>query len=705
MNFGQPEMPSQLLQTHPRPVQEQPRVTQQRFEAPDHRLLRTTVNQASVQIPSRIQPSVQIPSRIQPSVQIPSRVQPEVQITSRIQPEVKIPTRVQPEVQITSRVQPEVKIPSRVQPEVQITSRIQPEVQIPPRIQTSIASQNLRQTPILAQPSAVSVVQNQPASVPQVQRQPLSQTHAANAAANASFEVERSKYKTEMKELQDKLAAAYKEIDLLKRQLEAKSQPSLPQRAEPLAVIRADRPEPVVTTPLRPVYTGLPQGSTYQNTTIVTDWRANRPAATIQIRSESVHVPSTFISSNTNTMTRPIESHARVLPQENTQVLRPEPPRIVQPPIQQFQTTGQQSNIQVIGQASQVQTITANLHQSPYDDLLRATSRGTSSSLLIANHTELNHNAAKQNDDFVDRYFALQDTKKKEASKYVNPQGPSLEDFNPRKSNNIFSTPESKRSRSRSPPPAPTSTSGANAKLKEANARIRYLADENDKLIGRLHKYKIVEEELQKREINFEKKMAIILQEKLEAEKREEAAEMKAYEEQVFAEKLSREIAEYKSKLQTLTTSVESQLQASEQPAPATEDKPKGKKLKGVKRFEEEDPIIEVPDDITSPKPDNKPEETVEVIKEAPKKKKEKKAKGEVEDQPREEIPVPHETQPEPQAEPVDDGKTKKTKKKKAKAEEEIGSPVEEVPVEPQPVQGEPVEGKKKKGTKKKKEE
>lgn len=50
-------------------------------------------------------------------------------------------------------------------------------------------------------------------------------------------------------------------------------------------------------------------------------------------------------------------------------------------------------------------------------------------------------------------------------------------------------------------------------KLKESNNRIRYLVDENDKLIGRLNRYKSLEKARDGNETQYKQEMAVMLEE------------------------------------------------------------------------------------------------------------------------------------------------------------------------------------------------
>lgn len=514
--------------------------------------------------------------------------------------------------------------------------------------------------------------------------------------AQSNSASERQQLMAEVAHLRDELSAAHKTIDSLTREIERlKIQPRtaatlLSAGQDAARLIKTERTESVLN--VKPIYTGLPlpQGQAVAAKpmhSVLSNLVVNpaiQTSATSQLKMEGQRIavnPGSVLVSN------PIKS--------GSLTVREEAPRALTKseainPLRTLQ------NIQVVGQPMQVQTVTANLRISN-GDTNNLLSRCTASSQNIGSISELNGFASKSIDNLPD--YSQQDTKKKELphSLYQDQSSPDAK-VSPRRDQNIYNTPDSKRSRSRSPPPA--QAAGLAAKLKEANSRIRYLADENDKLIGRLHKFKIIEEEMQKREINFEKKIAVALQEKNEAETREAEIENKLHEEQSLVDELTKQLDDFKRLVSSSQMTPQHSQEVPPEP-PVEEPKPKKKKAKGIENLKEENIIPEVPDDMASPKPENKPEP---VDEEAPKKKK-KKAKTDQEDQPREEAPIPHEELQQAPVEKAEDGKTvKKTKKKKAKADESE-QPLE-VAVEDTPVQEAAVEEpKKKKGTKKKKEE
>lgn len=195
----------------------------------------------------------------------------------------------------------------------------------------------------------------------------------------------------------------------------------------------------------------------------------------------------------------------------------------------------QMANINITGSSAKLENVILHGHPVPESKLLCTYDSQTFSQFNLVTKSEVS----------VDE---LQNTKKKEISGKDNFASENdtrnLTESNRR--NLLFSTPDSKRSRSRSPPPG-TTAGGNSMKLKEANSRIRYLADENDKLIGRLHKYKLTVEEMQKREIQFEKKITLAMQEKLEAEKKQKDALERIEEEHILVEQLCKELESIKN--------------------------------------------------------------------------------------------------------------------------------------------------------------
>ena len=347
-------------------------------------------------------------------------------------------------------------------------------------------------------------------------------------------------------------------------------------------------------------------------------------------------------------------------------------------------------NMNISGHNGRIETVSAPLHhiQSTYQPQTITQQQGhtVSGHVLISNSisTSQYHKAH----EYLDRDLH-QDTMKKQSK-----QAQDLEESqSPRETksvrmNNIFSTPDSKRSRSKSPTVA--GGAGGNAKVKEANSRIRYLADENDKLIGRLHQYKMAEDELQRREIKLEKQVNNAVHEKKAAEKR-------MAEQEVMVEELSSELERLRSALEEghhgsrqpkqpveeireshheNTEEYHEELREEQPEAhPVAEEMPKKKKKKQEAVADEEvalvEPEVEVPAPEEKPKkkkkkaqeeePDIAPEAGPELAEdEAKKPKKKKKKDADVEE-----------------VAPEEEGDGEKKKKKKKKDVETEEAPVD----------------------------
>jgi hypothetical protein len=503
----------------------------------------------------------------------------------------------------------------------------------------------------------------------------------------SNFDVERNQLKKEISELKSKLASAYMVIDFLNQKVEKLSAPK-GDNLEPSRVVKTERSEPV--PPLEQLYTGFPIG--------VASNQQPAPVATHNSFTSTLK-PATI--SSQPTLFRPEPQRQQPMAQIVTQLPAPQfPPRgetherikvlpldiarSINPAVNATQ------NIQIMGQSHQLQTVTTSLHlQQQQESIPLPASRNTSSSQYIGSFSELQVVKPKSVQEQQTQTYPQVEGEhqtNRPTDDYHHRQSPEARSNSPRRK--IFSTPDSKRSRSRSPPPGVLSN--AAAKLKEANSRIRYLADENDKLVGRLRKFKITEEETKRREANLEKQVAFITQQKLEADNRAWLSAKTLQEEKEAAEALAKQLEE-------LAAVATQKYEEAEQKSRREERK---EKLRGVAiKFTEDNAIPEVLDDtaspINEPKVDEHPFELA-----APKKKKKKKAKVEfTEDVPRDGTPVIAE--PQPEADP--ESKPKKTKKKKAKATESE-APGDVVPPQPE-VTPEESTVKKKKGTKKKKEE
>ena len=342
-------------------------------------------------------------------------------------------------------------------------------------------------------------------------------------------------------------------------------------------------------------------------------------------------------------------------------------------------------NMNISGHNGRIETVSAPLHhiQSTYQPQTITQQQGYTGSGQVLISNSISTSQYHKANEHVERDLH-QDTMKKQSK-----QAQDLEESqSPRETksvrmNNIFSTPDSKRSRSKSPTAA--GGAGGNAKVKEANSRIRYLADENDKLIGRLHQYKMAEDELQRREIMLEKQVNNAVHEKKAAEKR-------MAEQEVMVEELSSELERLRSALEEGHHSSRQPKQPveeireshhenteeyheehrEEQPEahPVAEEKPKKKKKKQEAVVDEEvalvEPEVEVPapEEKTKKKKKKAQEEEPDIAQEAgpelaedeakkPKKKKKKDADLE-------------EVAPEEEG----DGEKKKKKKKDADLEE-----------------------------------
>lgn len=496
---------------------------------------------------------------------------------------------------------------------------------------------------------------------------------------------EKTRLQEENRELRAKLAAALAEVEKLKEQVKRLA-------AAPKVLVdnaTTVKPQAAATQ----VYTGLPQGNlaVQRAVTPVQSLRATQAPglAVLQNVKPSVQNAPVVIE-----QPRVIETHQGGATIRQP-VVQPIVHSVAQPLTKPISQPVVSPVVQTFTQPGLLQRATAGIQIGGTNQIVNGTTRVIPPQIEIP---PLSSVGTQRISGDLGMYTSpqergLESTEVRELQTSQVPlSSPDRKPTTPR--GDAFRTPESKRSRS--PPPASTTQQ---AKLKEANARIRYLADENDKLIGRLHKFKIVEEEMQKRELLFEKKVAAALQERLDAERL-------AQQSQEAAEALAAQVEHFKRMLQA---DDRSDAKIAEQPVidghPQHEDEVKPKKKKDKKTDKvvpQPDAIPEVSEDLLmSPAPAPKFAEPDE--EEAPKKKK-KKAKAEAEETPREEAPQPQESIPQTHAEvPEEEVQPKKTKKKKAKTDESE-APVETAPQE-EPIAEEAGTVKKKKGTKKKKEE
>lgn len=501
---------------------------------------------------------------------------------------------------------------------------------------------------------------------------------------------EKIRLQEENRELRTKLAAALAEVEALKDQV---------RRLSAAPKVSVDHSTTVkVQAATTQVYTGLPQGNLtiQREVTPVQSLRATQAPGLAVLQNAKTNIQNAPVVIE---KPRVIEAHqgGAIIRQPAAQPLVH---TVAQPVIKSASQPVVSPVVQTISQPGLLQRATAGIQIGGGSPIVSGTTRFVPPQIEIPPVSSV---GTQRISGDLGLYTSpaergLESTEVRELQTSQVPlSSPERKPITPR--GDAFRTPESKRSRS----PPPTSTN-QQAKLKEANARIRYLADENDKLIGRLHKFKIVEEEMQKRELLFEKKVAAALQERLEAERR-------AQQNQEAAEALAAQVEHFKRMLQAEEHDHGDAVQV-EQPVTdglqhEDEVKPKKKKdKKGEKVVPQPDAIPEVSEDLlmspqAAPKFAEPAEE--EAQEEAPKKKK-KKAKAEPEENPREEVPQPQESIPQTHGEvPVEEVQPKKTKKKKAKTDESE-APVETAPQD-EPLPEEAGTVKKKKGTKKKKEE